>query len=177
VLTILITLQVALYQKLLAATFDVVSAFLNAHNDYENFGYKPVGLFGYAVSMRILKAVYGDKQAPKLWSDMLHKILTKLGFERCPVSACLYVYRRDGVLAFLCVHVDDRLLLASHKELFDMFITAMEKQLSKVHLTQPLQKYVGIEMNERQSVRMLSGSVLQEASDRGGHGGGRAYVL
>jgi hypothetical protein len=61
VLTILITLEVALYQKLLAATFDVVSAFLNAHNDYENFGYTPVGLFGYAVRMRILKAMYGEK--------------------------------------------------------------------------------------------------------------------
>jgi hypothetical protein len=72
--------------------------------------------------------------------------------------------------------VDDGLLLASHKELFDMLITAMERHLPKVHLTQPLQKYVGIEMVydcEGQSVRcsqtVFSKELVIEV--------GRAYVL
>jgi hypothetical protein len=89
VMVILMTLHVAAFLALYAATFDVTSAFLNAHNDYTNFGYLPKGLFGWFVRMRIIKAMYGEKQAPKLWSDMLHKILLELGFERCPVSAMM----------------------------------------------------------------------------------------
>jgi hypothetical protein len=95
----------------------------------------------------ILKAMYGKKQAPKLWSDMLHKILLELGFERCPVAPCLYRYSRAEVHALLCIHVDDGLLLVTHQELFDMFIAAIQAHLSKVQLTLPLQKYVGIELD------------------------------
>jgi hypothetical protein len=120
--------------------------------------------------MRILKAMYGEKQAPKLWSDKLHLILTKLGFVRCPFSACLYRYHYDGVTALLCVHVDDGLLLVSELGIYPKFISSMETHLPKVTLTQPLQKYVGIEMSydrETQHVRCSQTVFARELETEG----------
>jgi hypothetical protein len=146
VLVILLVMHVAAFAQMFGGSFDVASAFLNAVNDFANFGYLPKGLFGRPLRMRILKAMYGEKQAPKLWSDMLHKILLQLGFDRCPFSACLYYYSNGASVVFLTVHVDDGLLFVSHEHLFEQFITKIQEHLPKVSLTRPLQKYVGIEV-------------------------------
>jgi hypothetical protein len=41
--------------------------------------------------VEIIKALYGEKQAPKIWSNLLHSILIKMGFHRCDVFPCLYI--------------------------------------------------------------------------------------
>jgi hypothetical protein len=167
VLVILLVLHVAASLRLFGGTFDVTSAFLNATNDFENYGYLPKGLFGgrYVLRMKILQAMYGEKQAPKLWNDMLHKILLEMGYKRCPVSACLYFYHNGDYISILTIHVDDGLLFASHMELLHEFIKKIQQHLPKVTLTMPLCKYVGMEINynrEMQKVQ-LSQEIFADA--------------
>jgi hypothetical protein len=165
VLVVLLAMHVAVVLGFYGGTFDVTSAFLNASNDFANFGYLPKGLFRHTLRMRILRAMYGEKQAPKLWNDMLHKILLELGFLRCPVDPCLYFYKRGGVSALLTIHVDDGLLFASHEELLDEFIRKIQLHLPKVTLTRPLQKYVGVEVhhNRAESKIVLSQKIFADS--------------
>jgi hypothetical protein len=67
-------MHLSAHQQMYMSTFDVSSAFLQADNDYDNYGYLPAALFGIRKRVKILKAFYGEKQAARLWSDMIAKI-------------------------------------------------------------------------------------------------------
>jgi hypothetical protein len=58
---------------------------------------------------RLLKAIYGLKQAGKEWYAHLHKFITEeLGFTPLIADCCVYIRRsRLGNLIFLSVYVDD----------------------------------------------------------------------
>ena len=63
--------------------------------------------------MRLMKSIYGMKQASRIWNQTFHKSVTEWGFERLPCEWC--VYRRQtptGTIIF-AVHVDDIISAAS----------------------------------------------------------------
>jgi hypothetical protein len=61
--------------------------------------------------LKILKNIYGQKQAGRVWNQHLHKGLVKIGFVQSEIDHCVY-YR--GTTVFL-LYVDDG-VLASHQE-------------------------------------------------------------
>jgi hypothetical protein len=76
------------------------------------------------------KSIYGLKQAPKNWYELLNKSLIKLGFKPLVAEPCIYIYTREnGDRYFLFVYVDDTLLAG--KEL--SFIHVLIKMIQKVH--------------------------------------------
>ncbi len=80
--------------NLFTAIFDVTAAFLEGTNDFKQYCWLPkeLGLDGiHKLRVEIIKALYGEKQARKIWSDLLHSILTKMGFHRYDVVPCLYI--------------------------------------------------------------------------------------
>lgn len=128
------------------ATFDVTAAFLEGHNDYEQYCRLPAELYEDKVPLRvrILRSVYGEKQAPKLWNDRLNDVLLKVGFERCPVDPCFYYFRGELGFILISIHVDDGLTIASSKEVIDDFIAEFLKYIKKATLVCPVQKYIGM---------------------------------
>jgi Reverse transcriptase (RNA-dependent DNA polymerase) len=63
--------------------------------------------------MRLMKSIYGMKQASRIWNQTFHKMVQSWGFERLPCKWC--VYRRHsttGTIIF-AVHVDDIISAAS----------------------------------------------------------------
>jgi hypothetical protein len=148
ILVVLLVLHIAAALSLHTGTFDVTSAFLLAFNDFDNYAWLPSSIYGYKLRLRVLKALYGEKQSPKLWNELLHKILTTMGFTRCPFCACLYMRRSKDTLIILCIHVDDGLMCCSHEYLFDQFMSEFLTHLpSKATLLRPLRKYVGIHLD------------------------------
>jgi hypothetical protein len=144
---VFLVLHTAGNRKLFTGDFDVTAAFLQADNDYENYAWLPVELIGKRVRVLLLKALYGEKQAPKLWSELLNRILLELGFERCPVAPCLYLWSNGTDYAILVVHVDDGTLAVTDERIFAVFMEAIHKHLPKVTLMRPLKKYVGINIH------------------------------
>jgi len=99
--------------------------------------------------VKLVKALYGEKQAPKLWSDLLDKILYKMGFVRCPVCPCLYlktVVDENGQVVFsiLITHVDDGYLGSNKDGEFERFLVELNSHLTKVTGGSPVQKYIGV---------------------------------
>ena len=133
--------------------FDVTAAFLEAFNDYQNFCYLPPGLFGPNANYRreVLKALYGEKQAPKLWYDLLDKILTDMGYERCPDCYCLYKKYDpiSGDFMITCIHVDDGFTAYNRPGMGKEFITELNKHVRSASLvSEGIKKFLGMELEK-----------------------------
>jgi len=62
---------------------------------------------------RLLQALFGLKQAPKMWYAKLDDFLKSQGFDNIDPDACLYLLMDDGKIIIVLVYVDDLLLVAS----------------------------------------------------------------
>ncbi len=58
--------------------------------------------------IRLRKALYGLKKAPKVWYDALHQFLTGMGFNRSESDDAVFI-SHDGMI-FLAMYVDDLLI-------------------------------------------------------------------
>ena len=59
---------------------------------------------------RLLRSLYGLKQASRVWNTQLHEFLIKIGFKRSNADTCLYVNSNLGVVIAIWV---DNILIAS----------------------------------------------------------------
>ena len=62
--------------------------------------------------LKLLKNLYGQKQAGRVWNLFLHERLIKLGFEQSAIDECPYYC---GSLLFI-IYIDDGILVSSNKE-------------------------------------------------------------
>lgn len=89
---------------------DVQTAYLNAPLQETVFMAQPDGYEqqGAHVVCRLLKAIYGLKQAGREWNIHLDAFVRSLGFTRLVTDPCVYVKRsRTGNLLIVSVYVDD----------------------------------------------------------------------
>ena len=61
--------------------------------------------FGRNMVARLLKAMYGTREAPLAWQEHVEKVLTSLGFKQGVLNPCIYHHPKAGV--YLVHHVDD----------------------------------------------------------------------
>jgi hypothetical protein len=133
------------------SVFDVTAAFLEANNDFQQFCYLPPGLLGADANRRreVLKALYGEKQAPKLWYELLDSILNDMGFTRCPECYCLYMKLDEvsGDIMFICVHVDDGFMSFNRLGMEEEFINRLRQSVKAASLvTEGVKKFLGMEL-------------------------------
>ena len=137
------------HQRMFNSIFDVTAAFLEAFNDYRQYCYLPPGLFGPNANYRreVLKALYGEKQAPKMWYERITYILVDLmGYVNCPACYCLFLKHdiSSGDLMIICIHVDDGFMVFNRNGLEIEFITELNTYLRKATLiTGTIKKYLG----------------------------------
>jgi hypothetical protein len=96
---------------------DVNTAFLNGELDEEIYMDQ---LEGFIVDgqenkvCRLIKSLYGLKQASKQWHEKFDNTLTVVGFAVNESDTCVY-YRYDGgESVMLCLYVDDILIFGSN---------------------------------------------------------------
>jgi hypothetical protein len=149
VVFILFHIAKSLHSKI--GVFDVKAAFLEGENDFEQYCHLPPEICpgNVSIRLRILKSLYGQKQAPKIWNDKVNSILIEMGFERCPVCPCLYVWRDEDMYLYTSVHVDDGLMVADSNETIDSFMETFNKHITKATLFRPVLKYLGMEVEDR----------------------------
>lgn len=124
--------------------FDVKAAFLEAENDFDNYAYLPGSLFGGTnVRVKLLKSLYGERQAARLWSEKLNKILLEIGFESCPDMPTLYrLVDGDGEIIVI-THVDDGLVVSDSLERIKWLHGQLNDKLREVKRTAPVLKFLG----------------------------------
>jgi len=95
---------------------DVKTAFLNGDLDEEVYMEQPDGYVDPTYPdkvCRLLQALYGLMQAPKMWYAKLDDFLKSQGFDNIDPDACLYPQMDDGEIIIVLVYVDDLLSVAS----------------------------------------------------------------
>ena len=57
---------------------------------------------------KLLKSLYGLRQAGRIWNEVLNDFLLKQGFQQCATDECLYHIRlSNGKQLFVIIYVDD----------------------------------------------------------------------
>ena len=127
---------------------DVKSAFLNGDLIEEVYVQQPPGFIddkhGGQV-LRLRKALYGLRQAPRAWNAKLDDSLQSLGFERCPQEHALYRRGNDKSFLLVGVYVDDLVITGTDMDAITSFKQQMH-QLFKMSDLGLLSYYLGIEV-------------------------------
>jgi hypothetical protein len=113
--TLRLLLSISVQQGFITHSFDVSSAYLYSPIDEEVYVKPPSELCPELKGkvLRLHKALYGTKQAGRCWWLHFKDILNKLQFSASEVESSLYVYKRDDVLIYVWMHVDDGLVVSN----------------------------------------------------------------
>jgi hypothetical protein len=136
---------------------DFITAYLNGDLDVDIYMHTPDGYqdrFGHYVRLR--KALYGLRQAGRKWYELLHALLTELGFERINVEHGMYRnVRKDGEVMFVCIYVDDLPIASSSLD----WIAQVKAELAnrfKMKDLGPAKRILGIDIDYDQPAGILT---------------------
>jgi hypothetical protein len=111
---------------------DVKSAFLNAPLNEDVYMEIPDGMTGPpGHCVKLLRALYGIKQAPNAWNTDIDSTLRSFNFSSCEKEPCLYflvVTHTHRILIGLFV---DDLVVVYHKSITNQWLTIKHKLLNK----------------------------------------------
>lgn len=139
---------------------DVKSAFLNGELLEEVYVMQPEGFEKKGQEQkvyRLLKALYGLRQAPRAWNARLDKCLKDLGFEKCQHEQAVYTRCRNEKILIVGVYVDDLLVAGSNQEEIEIFKEQMNKEFEMSSLGL-LTYYLEIEVHQGKECTTLKQS-------------------
>uniref|UniRef100_A0A453AK77 Reverse transcriptase Ty1/copia-type domain-containing protein n=1 Tax=Aegilops tauschii subsp. strangulata TaxID=200361 RepID=A0A453AK77_AEGTS len=129
----------------------VNSAFLTGELEEELYVKQPPGYIQEGEEHKVLKlhkALYGLRQAPRAWNVELDRTLISLGFEKAPLEHAMYK-RGDGKDRLLVgIYVDDLLITGADEEVIANFKLQMKKLFKMTDLGL-LSYYLGIEVQQK----------------------------
>jgi reverse transcriptase-like protein len=140
---------------------DVVGAFLNSEADTDIYVEVPPNWKednkplqdAPEWACKLLKALYGLRQAPRLWQKLLATALQDLGFEACASDQCVYLNKETGIL--IITYVDDMLIIGKDKDK----IRTLKKNLMKrfeIEDLGPAKYFVGVRITRDRKAGTIS---------------------
>lgn len=94
-------------------TVDIVGAYLNANLHEEIYMSQPPGFEdGTLRVMRLLKTIYGLKQAGYEWNKILDEHFKKIRFTRLISNQCIYICGNGDLCTIVAVRMDDMSIFA-----------------------------------------------------------------
>ena len=156
---------------LLCDHIDVNTAFLYATLNTPMYMNGPPGRPckpGYC--LKVIKALYGIRNAPRAWFQCLRDYLLKmLGFQESAWDPCLFFRTSStGLLMIIYIYVDDILLFCSDRDLLNELKAKIRKRFKTKDLG-ILKKYIGIWVEFRghfDSVFLHQSQYCQEITER-----------
>jgi hypothetical protein len=149
--TVRLLLALAAHHGWAVHYMDVKSAFLNGDLQEEVYVHQPPGYIDdnnrHGV-LRLRKALYGLRQAPRAWNAKLDSTLISLGFERSPLEHAVYRRNTRGSTLIVGVYVDDLVITGSDKGDIDKFKEEMKHKFTMSDLGL-LSYYLGIEVAQK----------------------------
>jgi hypothetical protein len=95
---------------------DVKSTFINDDLKEEVYVHQPPGFVipgEEGKVLRLRKALYGLRQAPRAWNEAVDATLKKMGFEQSPHEAAVYRRGQNGCVLLVGVYVDNLIIIGS----------------------------------------------------------------
>jgi len=111
---------------------DITKAFLHENipgNMAHVYMRLPVAHTGDTIYVRLLRSLYGLREAPRIFHLGLRRHLQSLGYKASAFDPCLFARKdSDGSYSWAAIHVDDILLFASSIKERDAFRAGMQKE-------------------------------------------------
>ena len=164
-------MAIAAVEKLFAEHVDVSNAFCQAELDkFEIYVDAPRGyenLCGAGKSLKLLRALYGTKQASYLWQQTLSKYLISVGFKRMKTDPCVFEFRSGDVTILIGVYVDDLLVLHNNKKYFWSFLNKFMERFEAKYLG-ALEWFLGIHVKRDSdfSISLNQTKYVQDLMDK-----------
>ena len=111
-------LAIAALEDLELESVDISSAYLNGELEEEVYMHQPEGFVekGNDWYWRLLKSLYGLKQAGRCWHKKLNEVLELLGFRRTVCEHSIWIFQRGDVRIIIPVFIDDMTIAAKSKQ-------------------------------------------------------------
>jgi hypothetical protein len=158
---------------------DVKSAFLNGDLAETVFVKQPPGFVVKGAERKVLrlrKALYGLRQAPRAWNAKLDATMAELGFARCATEHALYTRRRGKEHLIVGVYVDDLIVTGARAEDIGRFKEEMAARFRMSDLG-ALSYYLGIEVRQgKDIIRLGQRAYALKLLERAGMAGCKAVA-
>ncbi|GJZ20318.1 retrovirus-related pol polyprotein from transposon TNT 1-94 [Tanacetum coccineum] len=154
---VLIFLALAAHMNMIIYQIDVKTTFLNGILREKVYVSQPDGFMDPDNPnhvYRLKKTLYGFKQAPRAWYDLLSSFLLSQGFSKGTVDPTLFISRKGKDILLVQIYVDDIIVASTTTELCDKFYEIMCSKLK-------MSKY-GIESCDPVDTLMVEKSKLDE---------------
>lgn len=99
---------------------------------------------------KLIKSLYGFKQAPRCWNTKFCSVLNKFGFEKSKADQCVYIGIINGFKCYLCLYVDDGLLLCKDKSILMEIINDLQTNFD-LKICTVLSNYVGMQIEKSEN--------------------------
>jgi hypothetical protein len=150
---------------------DVKSAFLNGDLAEEVYVTQPPGFVKKGQEGKVLKlhkALYGLRQAPRAWNSKLDAELHNLGFRKCKSEYGLYTRAREKQRLIVGVYVDDLIIVGESIQEVSLFKSEM-KHVFRMSDLGALSYYLGIEVRQDpQGIWLCQSSYAMKLLERTG---------
>jgi len=104
--------------------------------------------------VQLLRPLYGLKQAGRCWNHTLVGVLVGLGMVQQHSDPCLFIkHVKDGII-IIFVHVDDMLVLVSHRAAFEFILRGLHKHFDVKDLGSP-RLLLGIEIQRDETTGQI----------------------
>jgi len=156
-----VILAIAAAKDLDMIQLDVKTAFLYGELEEEIYMEQPEGFVvpGKEKQVcRLVKSIYGLKQASRCWNTKFNEFILRFGLSRSSADTCVYFrHQRPGeddeeFTAFI-MYVDDGLAVSSSKTVLDSMLEFLGKEFEIKSL--PADRFIGIDINRNRSKRSI----------------------
>nr|GEX92312.1 ribonuclease H-like domain, reverse transcriptase, RNA-dependent DNA polymerase [Tanacetum cinerariifolium] len=148
--TIRLLLAIAANNKWEVHHLDLKSACLHGDLKEEVYVTQPEGFIkrhDNGKVYRLIKALYGLRQAPGAWNIKLDNTLKSLDFKKCALEQAIYTKTSKDSTLLIGVYVDDLIITDTPKKEIDKFKAQMEEKFEMSDLVL-LAYYLGIEVTQ-----------------------------
>jgi len=150
-------LAIAAIEDLELESVDISSAYLNGELAEEVYMRQPEGFVekGRDWYWRLLKSLYGLKQAGRCWHKKLNEVLVQLGFKRTICEHSIWVFQRGEERVIVPVFIDDMTIAARTKKAIQEVKDDLRKHF-KLRDLGPTSFLLGVEVKRDRSTRTLT---------------------
>ena len=155
-------LALAALEDLHLESVDISTAFLNGHLEEEVYMRQPQGFVEKNNNWvwRLVKSLYGLKQAGRCWHKKLNEELEKLGFHKTICEHSVWIYSKGESRIIIPVFIDDMTIVAKSKAAVESVKDDLKKCF-KLHDLGPTSWLLGVEITRNRAKRSLSLSQRQ----------------
>nr|GEV86193.1 uncharacterized mitochondrial protein AtMg00810-like [Tanacetum cinerariifolium] len=129
---------------------DMKTAFLNGNLQEEVYVIQPDGFVDQDNPNHVYKLkkdLYGLKQDPRAWYDMLSSFLISQDLSKVLVDPTMFIHRESKELLMVQIYVDDIIFAASTPELCDLFAKIMCSKF-KMSMMGKISFFLGLQISQ-----------------------------